>query len=403
MADRSLAAALACQMTLAAAALAAAGAPNLVPNGDLEAPSPTNPALPAAWSPHVSGKVTAAWVPQEGRSGTHGLRMTTDPAEKRGHAFWTSARFPITPCIAYRVRFHFKATGFGVPCFSLAKIKDWRLFKGGTEGSWIAHEDVVVVPPGVTSTFFSVNNYHRAGKTMWLDDVSVVELPLAESPLAKRLAKAQHAAVALEKSLAPLLLSLEQEEEVDVLRKGLADATAAYAKLQAGQAAAADFQAMSRSLDAVEKAIGAYLFTVWAVAPDAWERGRAAPAAATRELEAELEAAPGAAAHLLVGIASLVGEGLPCRFVLEGDKKAKGWRAHVAVAPAHRRPGQALAWGAVNSLGEVYLPPDRPRFLRLEIEPDPKTRPGAYTFGLRLEALDRTTEQGRIAIRVVVR
>jgi len=184
---------------------------NLVPNPSFEEASERDPNLPTGWTPHVHGKVSVVWAREGARSGKRCLEMAADPSEKWGHAYWTSDRIPVKPCMAYRVRFHFKAKGYGVPCFSLAKVKGWRLFKGDTGGRWIAHEDVVVIPPDVTTTSFYVNNYHRRGKTMWLDDVSLVELPLSESPLTKRLDKARSDVRALARNLSRLRLTREQE------------------------------------------------------------------------------------------------------------------------------------------------------------------------------------------------
>ncbi|NQT86510.1 hypothetical protein HQ560_07070, partial [bacterium] len=205
-----------------------AAEPNLIPNGGFEAAGAKNAALPAAWTPHTDGKVSFGWSAHEPRSGKRCLEMTAEPEEKWGHAFWTSSAIAVKPCMAYRVRFHFRARGRGVTCFSLSKVKDWRLSKHDTEGKWIAHDDVVVVPPDVTSTFFSVNNYHRPGKTMWFDDVSLVELPLSESPLTKRLSRAARNLAALQRNTAPFRLTLAQEEQLGGIRSQLAATRAAY-------------------------------------------------------------------------------------------------------------------------------------------------------------------------------
>ncbi|HUT33626.1 MAG TPA: hypothetical protein VNE39_09115 [Planctomycetota bacterium] len=373
---------------------------DLIPNGGFEAASEKDPTLPRAWTPHVGGKVTCAWAVEGARSGTRCLEMAAEPGEKWGHAYWTSDPVAVKPCMAYRVTFHFKSKGWGVPCFSLAKVKEWRLFKGDTEGKWLAHDDVVVIPPGVTETSFSVNNYHRPGKTMWLDDVSLVELPLADSPLARRLATAKTSVAALDRNLATVRLTLEQEEQRIALRDRLAEANAAFEKLRGGEARPNDFKQMSDALDAVEKAVGGWLFTVWAVAPDDWERGATRPVAATRQVKLELLTPGSGTARQLIGLMSLVHEGLPMRVSLVADRGAKDAEARLLVTPANRLwAGSGLAWGELGPLGEVLLPPGVPRFLQLQLTPG-KARPGVYTFRLTVEGLDRTAEPGEIAVQV---
>ena len=388
-------------LLFALAACSAASGGNLVPNGGIEAPSETDPDLPKGWTPHAHGKVSTAWAAAGACSGKRCLQMAADPAEKWGHAYWTSAPIAVKPCMAYRVRFHFKAKGFGVPCFSLARVKEWRLFKGDTDGKWLPHEDVVVIPPDVTTTAFHANNYHRPGKTLWLDDVSLVELPLSESPLTKRLLKAKKSLAALESSLSRFRLTLEQRTELAALRKRLSEAEAAYATLEAGKAAPADFRQMSAALGAIENAVGRYLLTVWTMDERQWARRSRRPSELSRVAEASLTLGPDGAATCLVGVVGLVGEGLATRLTLATDRRARGWGARLLVAPAHRLPSReaAEAWGELSSLGELFLPPGTPRFLRLEVTA-PHARPGVTTFRIDIDCLDRTAERARVTVQV---
>ena len=373
-------------------ALARGAETNLIRNGGFEAASTKDATRPAGWTPHVHGKVSCAWAEAEGRDGSRCLKMTAEPGEKSGHAYWTSDPIALKPCVAYRVRFHFKAEGHGVPCFSLAKVKEWRLFKGGTEGRWLVHDEAIVAPPKVTETRFFVNNYHRPGKTMWLDDVSLVELPLAESPLTRRLAKATRTMAALGRSLKPFRLGLEQETALDGLRRSLADASAAYARLEGGDGTTDDFQRAAEALDAIEAAVGAWLFTVWPVSSEDWARGRIRPREVTRSIELPADPAKG---PCTVGLMALVGEALPLRVAIGRDRAARDWRVRVLTTPAGAR---GRAWGELNPLGEILLPSGAPRFLRIEVDAGP-SKATAGTVTLTLEALDRRAEGGTILLR----
>ena len=364
---------------------------NLVPNGGFEAGA-MDANRPAGWTPHVHGKTSVAWPIKGGRGGSRCLQMAADPNEKWGHAYWTSEAIPVRPCMAYRVRFHFKSAGFGVPCFSLSKVKSWRLFKGDTEGNWLSHEDVVVVPPDVTRTSFSVNNYNRPGKTMWLDDVSLIELPLSASPLSKRLHKARRSLAAIDRNVAGLHLTGRQQADLRGAREALAEVGRGYARLEKGGAAAADFRRINDGLDAVEKAVGAYLFTVWPVADS-----RAGPTAVSRTGEITMAPGPDGWARCRIGIMGLVDEGLPVRVTLDGGRETRDWPRRLLAAPAHR----PTAWGELNSLGALYLPPGVPRLLTVEIRPA-KAKGGTYAFLLGIQGLDRTTEDGQVRIGLAV-
>jgi len=374
--------------------LAAGAGPELAPNGGFETPGATDANAPAGWTARVHGKTTATWAAEGARTGRRCLRMTADPNEKWGHAYWTSSLIAVRPCMAYRVRFHFRSKGHGVPCFTLIKVKNWRLFKGGTGAEWIAHEDVVVVPADVTETRFSVNNYHRPGKTMWLDDLSIVELPLSDSPLTKRLSRARRSVAAIERNAATLRLAPGQKAELREMRRSLATAEAAYARLAKGAAAAADFRAMDAGVGAVEKALGAYLLTVWVAAGDPTGAGR--PTGVARTAETTLRAGP-EGARCVVGAMALVDEPLPVRVSLAGDRKTRDWRLRLLLAPASH-PGQ---WGQMNSLGTLLLPPGAPRLLTVEIEPV-KAKPGTYAVHLDVACLDRPAAPGRITLNVIV-
>ncbi|MFP4056047.1 MAG: hypothetical protein ACLF0G_04180 [Candidatus Brocadiia bacterium] len=391
-----------CAPLLAALCLLPAAATaerNLAPNPSFEQASEADPRRPAGWMPHAHGDTSCSWAAEGARSGTRCLQMTARPDEKWGHAYWTSRPIPVRPGMAYRVRFHFKARGWGVPCFSLAKVKDWRLDKHDTEGRWVAHEEVVVVPPGVTATHFSANNYHRPGKTLWLDDVSLVELPLDQSPLTRRLKRARRNVAALRRNLAPMApLAPEQEKGLLAMGTRLEQAGAAYRKLEAGDAEPADFQRMNAALDAVEEALGAWLLAVWAVEPGAPGRRPPRLGGSPGHAEADLAVEPGGGASLVVGALCLIGEPLPVRATLVAGKRAKAWECTLSVTPAHPLPSGEQPWGAPGPLGGVLLPPGTPRFLRVDLRPREKAGPA--TLHLRLEALDRTMEPGEIVIRV---
>jgi hypothetical protein len=296
--------------------------------------------------------------------------------------------------MAYRVRFHFRSRGWGVPVFELTKAKEWRLYKSDTKGEWMAHEDVVVVPPDVTSTVFNVHNYHRPGKTMWFDDVSMVELPLAESPLTKRLARVGRNVAALRQRTDRLKLTLEQDQALADLDKQLEAVRAAYRKLEAGTAVAADFGALGQGLDALESALGAWLVTVWA--------GEAGPETVVREAMLKLEAERGKAVTGVLGVLALIDEPIAARVVAAPDRGLRGCRVRLLITPAHPPKGER-PWGEVNSLGEALLPPGVPRCLKLEITPDPKTTPGRYPVAVRIEALDRVMAPAVVTVELTVR
>lgn len=387
---------------VAAASIACcADQPNVILNGGFESPSRENPDLPLGWTPHVHGKVSVAWPAAGARSGARCLQMCADPTEKWGHAYWTSDSIPVKPCMAYRVRFHFKAKGFGVPCFSLRKIKAWRLFKGDTEGKWIAHEDVVVAPPDVTATAFYVNNYHRPGKTMWFDDVSLVELPLCESPLTQRLTTARRSVGALQRNLARLRLTRGQEDELGALRKALTQAVAAYERLEAGAAAPDDLKEMNAALDEIEQGVGKRIFTLWAVAPEDWLRGLCEPGELRRELDVALTMPADARVSRVFGIRGLIHEGAPVRVALWRDRRAREWDVQLSVTSAHRTSEGHVAWGEPSSLGELFLPAGKARFVRVQLQAG-DARPGRYTFRVKVEGVDRTAEPGTITLRADV-
>jgi len=297
--------------------------------------------------------------------------------------------------MAYRVRFHFRAKGRGVTCFSLSKVKDWRLSKHDTEGKWIAHDDVVVVPPDVTSTFFSVNNYHRPGKTMWFDDVSLVELPLSESPLTKRLSRAGRNLAALQRNTAPFRLTLAQEEQLGGIRSQLAATRAAYRKLEGGQAGPPDFKTMNDGLDAIETTLGDWLITVWTVRT---EDALTGPASVTRSQKLAPRAAQGGAPTCTVGVMSLIDEAIAVRAVAAPHR---AFAVRFLTTAAHAR-GKPPVWGELNSVGEILLPPGVPRFLKLELAPLPKPKKDPRDVAVRIEALDRTMAPGQFTLRLTL-
>ena len=389
-------AAMACWVAAAmgAAAPALAGERELAPNGAFEAAGAADANLPAAWTPRVSGRTAVAWPAGEGVGGSRCLRMTADPNEKWGHAYWTSDPIRLTPCMAYRVRFRFRCKGHGVPCFSLGKVKSWRLFKGDTEGRWVEHDEVVVVPPDVTDARFSVNNYNRPGKTMWMDDLSIVELPLSASPLTARLRRARGAVAAVGRNVAPLRLTADQQAELRQMRASLAAVEAGYGRLAKGAATTADFQSIDAGLTGVEKAVGEYLLTVWVPDPNA-PPAVARPTSVTRAVEASATPGPDGRARCRLGLMTLADEPLAVRVAVSGDRAARDWPVRVLLSPA----GRAGAWGEANRLGTLLLPPGTARLVEVEVAPA-KAKPGPYAFHVDIEGLDRTTEPGRVTFNV---
>jgi hypothetical protein len=372
---------------------------NLIPNGDFERASAADPNLPEGWTPHENGKVKTVWVATGAVSGKRCLEMVSDPEERGGHAYWVSQPFAVRPGMAHRMSLRYKAEGHGVPIFDLEKVKNWRLKAGGTEGKWVLHEDVVVVPPDVTTARFFAHNYHRRGKTIWVDDIRLYELPLSESPMTKRLIKARESVGALERNLARLQLTAAQQDDLAAMRVGLTDLGRVYAKLEAGEATGDDFRQMNEGLDAIEKTIGGYLFTVWAIAPEQWERGAREPTIVTRSQEMSLRVARRTTVRHILGVMGLVGEGLAARVTVVPQGAARKWEHRLLVTPASARGGGA--WGAMNALGEVFLPPGVPRFVTVEIEPG-DAKPGEYAVKLPVECLDRPAEAGQVAMVIQV-
>jgi len=157
---------------------------------------------------------------------------------------------------------------------------------------------------------------------------------------------------------------------------------------------------MNDGLDAIEKAIGAYLFTVWAIAPDDWPRGVKRPSQVTRRVEVGLSASRGGKSRAFLGIMSLIDEGIAARVTVVKERRARHWAARVLVTPAHRLPSGERPWGELNSLGELFLPPGVPRFLQMELRPGDKAKAGTYAFTLNVDGLDRTAQSGQITVKV---
>ncbi len=368
---------------------------NLIPNGDFETSAAGDANRPAGWEGKTHQQAAVAWPAGEGRDGSRCVRMFVDPNDRWAHAWWISDAVPVRPCMAYRVRFHFRAKGHGTPVFSLMKVKQWRLFKGDTD--WRAHEDVVVVPADVTETRFSVNNYHRPGKTMWFDDVSLVELPLAESPLTARLAGARRSLAAVERNAKRLHLELPRRLALTETRKKLTAVEAGYEKLASGQAGAEDFKAIDAGLAAVEQAVGDYLLAVWTLpaAPDA-NTPLAAPAA-TRTPEAELTPGLDGTARCCVGLAALAGEALEVRVEIRPTGSTRKWPVALRLRSAHG----GNEWGAANPLATMLVPPDAPRLLEVAVTPR-NAKPGPHELTVHIHVLDRTAQPGKVKLTVQI-
>jgi len=380
---------------------------NLILNGGFETPS-NDSDFPFGWIPMIKGRVTTKWTDSEAHSGKRCIEMAADFNEKWGHVYWNSFPFTVKPGIAYRISFHYKAVGYGIPVFKLKKVKQWRLFPGDTKGEWIYHEDTVVIPPGITSTLFSAHNYHRQGKTLWVDDVSLYELPLEDSPLTKRLTVARIAIDALIKNSETLELTQIQKAEQRALRNHLAGAQKVYAELKSGHAAIEDFKAMDTSLEKIEKMLGTYLFTLTLITPDEWEKGERQANKINRHETIKVQTASDSGILYFMGVKNLIDEGLPMRVVLAKSKKERQWNTNLLVTPAYpvvtasNKETVNMEWGKLNTLGEVFLPPDVARFFRIELDHN-EIKPGKYRFGIRIECLDRIAEFGQIDIRVEVK
>ena len=382
-------------------AAAPPNAVNLIPNGDFEKASAEGPNLPEAWTPHEQGKVKTAWVATDPQSGKRCLEMVAEPEERDGHAYWQSVEFAVRPGMAHRMSLQYKADGHGVPIFALEKVKEWRLKAGGTEGKWVPYEDVVVIPPDVTTTHFLAHNYHRPGKTIWVDNVALYELPLSESPMTKRLIKARESVAALERNLARFQLTQVQRDDLAGMRTGVTELGAVYAKLEAGDATGDDFRQMNEGLDAIEQAIGRYLFTVWSIAPEQWQRGERQPTAVARSREVDVTVPRGGSVRQIVGLMSLVSEGLPARITVTPEGTARKWQYRLLLTPASQVGGEESPWGEVNPLGELYLPPGVPRFVALQMDPG-DAKPGEYALRLNVDCLDRPAEPGQVGVQVHV-
>ncbi len=380
---------------------------NLILNGGFETPS-DDLNFPLGWIPLIKGNVTTKWTDSEAHSGKRCIEMAADFDEKWGHAYWNSFPFKVKPGIAYQISFHYKAVGYGIPVFKLKNIKHWRLFPGDTKGEWIYHEDTVVIPPGITSTLFSAHNYHRRSKTLWVDDVSLYELPLEDSPLTKRLTAARFAIDALIKNSEALELTSVQKAEQSALQNHLAGAQKVYAELKSRHATVEDFKAMNAGLEKIEKMLGTYLFTLTLITPDEWEKGERQANKINRHETIKVQTTSDSGILYFMSVKNLIDEGLPMRVVLTKSKKERQWNAHLLVTPAYpvvlagNKETANMEWGKLNTLGEVFLPPDVARFFRIELDPN-EIKPGKYRFGIRIECLDRVAESGQIDIRVEVK
>ena len=393
---------ISCLLPLASVLATAVGvshaAGNVVPNGDFEAPSATDANRPAAWKSSTSGKVSVAWPGGEGCRASRCLRMTCDPNDRWGHAYWLSDEFPLRPGMAYRVRFSHRASGWGTPCFTLFKVKAWRLSPGDKGGCWLLHEDVVVVPPDVTKARFSVNNYHRPGKTMWLDDLSIVELPLSESPLTHRLDAIRRDVAAIRRNTAGMQLSAEHHATLGKLTDALREAGAAYGKLEAGSTTRTVLGRLHENLATAEKAAATFVYTLWATSPRS-QGPLARPSTVTRHLAFDPPLDANHALQCRFALQAFVADGVPLRIATERTRAARDWDLRLFV----RATGRTERWGRLGPLNTLYLPAGRRRDIRLDARPRAGTgaRPRPAELRLLVQTLDRTAEDGSITIRLV--
>jgi hypothetical protein len=219
------------------------------------------------------------------------------------------------------------------------------------------------------------------------------------------LTKAQSAVAALSKNLAKLTLTDEQEADVDSLQASLKSTEAAYAKLAAGEASVKEFQTANAGLNAIEEAIGSYLFTLWPFSPDDWAQSKRTPDALGRRCEIELPVSAEGVIRQFIGIQCLVDEGLPGQLTIGRERATRDWEVRLLTTPAYRNgapatgPADSFPWGELNSLGELFLPPNAPRFVQVEIRPG-KAKPGEYRLQLNLDCLDRPTELGTVVLTI---
>jgi len=378
-----------------------AAAENLIPNGGFEDADPQNADVPQHWTAETDGQVTAEWSAEVARGGRRSL-ATANLGATYAHAWWTSGPIAVKPGMAYRVSFHFMAEGGGTPIFQLnPSVKSWRLTRRDTAGQWLGHEDVVVIPPGVGEVTLSVHNYNRPDKKLWFDDAAMVELPLSESPLTKRFRRAEAALAALEANAARLVLAERQQQELADLAAHLNGVRQSYRVLESGRAKSDDFERMLGGLDALEKGLAVYRYLVWIVDPAAWQKDQRQPSRFEKSEPYRSVASSDGSATLYVGMMSMVGEGLPGSVSLAPSREAKSWQSAVDVTPASEEaaPESRRRWGRLNPLGEVYLPPDVPRYVRLRLSAQ-DAKPGEYSFTLTVCCLDRLDEAQSIEVHV---
>jgi len=154
--------------------------------------------------------------------------------------------------------------------------------------------------------------------------------------------------------------------------------------------------------------LGTYLFTLTLITPDEWEKGERQANKINRRETIKVQTASDSGILYFMGVKNLIDEGLPMRVVLTKSKKKRKWNANLLVTPAYPvvpagdKETVNMEWGKLNTLGEVFLPPDVVRFFRIELDLD-EIKSGKYRFGIRVECLDRIAEFGQIEIQVEVK
>ena len=129
------------------------------------------------------------------------------------------------------------------------------------------------------------------------------------------------------------------------------------------------------------------------------------PEAFGRRCEIELTISTEGIIRMFVGVQCLVDEGLPCQLTIGRERATRDWEVRLLTTPAYRNgapaagPPDSFSWGELNSLGELFLPPDTPRFVQVEIKLG-KAKPGKYRLQLNLDCLDRPAELGTVVLSI---
>lgn len=370
---------------LTASSFSMADNENLIKNGSFESPSSDNPALPAGWRSQTTEKVRAVWEKDKAKTGERsvGLIQTNDKWQR---GFWHSDSINVKPGMAYRISFSYMAKGGGVPVFTLNGVKTWRLSGVDTDKQWISFTDEVVVPLKTKTTKFSIANYNRPGKSLWLDDVRLVELPLSESPLTLRMLKARRATEALKKNAERFQMSETQRSDLDKLSRLMTEIKTLHEKLSKGKQTTENIKAFVKSLDQAEAILDQYQLLVWGIEEKQWLDGERESGSFSPASQISVKVIPGKSCVAYFGILNLGADGVPFIVRLKRPLTARKWDTNIASLSAY---GDQNSWGKLNPMGELYLPPGQPRFIRINLTPNKKMKGEACDITLEMLNLER--------------